>query len=153
MNSAAAVAIFSGNSDSCFCARHRRSRFQRFSNDRVGRFRSRHAAGRREQVPEPATELGLVDAGLIVAVRRGNFSTLDALGGITPPPRGLLLGLQLEKMCPLLGGHEHHRRVARTHQRNWTVAGLNLVGERTDRVGVVQWFEPHALSMAQIGGS
>ena len=41
----------------------------------------------------------------------------------------------------------------RTHQRNWTVAGLNLVGERTDRVGVVQWFESHDPSMAQIGAS
>jgi hypothetical protein len=64
------------------------------------RFRSRHAAGRREQVREPATELGLVDAGLVIVVLSGSLSLLDALGGVTPPPRGLRFGFQVKKARP-----------------------------------------------------
>ncbi len=99
---------------------------------------------------ETAAELRLVDARTVLAVSRC-LSLLGALGGVTPPPRGLLLGFQREEVCPALGGYEHDRLMARTYQCDWAVARLDLVGERPNRIGVVQWLTPHESSMAQTG--
>jgi hypothetical protein len=101
-------------------------------------------------VRESSTKLCFVNAGLVLAVLR-SLSLFGTLGSVTLPPRGLFFGLQLEKMCPVLSGDEHDRFVARTYECDWTVACLDLVGERADRVGVVQWFTSHDLSMAQVG--
>ena len=49
----------------------------------------------------------------------------------------------------MLGGYEHDGQVTRTHQRNRTVAGFDLVGDWADRVGIVQRFASHDQSMAQ----
>jgi len=97
-----------------------------------------------------AAELRLVDAGPVLAVLRC-LTLLGALGGVTPPPRGLLFRFQREEVCPAFGGYEHDGLVARTYQCDWTAASLDLVGERTDRIRVVQWFATHEPSMAQAG--
>jgi hypothetical protein len=99
---------------------------------------------------ESLAELCFVNAGLVLTVLSG-ISVLGALGSVTSPPRGLFLGLQLEKMCPVLGGDEHDRHMARTYEYDWTIARFYLIGEGADRIGVVQWLTSHTQSMAQVG--
>jgi len=83
------------------------------------------------------------------ASRSSGASLLGALGGVTPPPGRLLLRCRPEKVCQRSADTSTTGWWPRAHQCDWTVAGLDLVGERADRV-VVQWFTAEA-SMTQAG--
>ena len=77
---------------------------------------------------EAPAELGFVEAGAFFLVIRW-LTGCGTLGGVTAPPSRGLLGLQLVEMLPLLGGHQDNRKVPRPHERDWAVAGLDIVSD------------------------
>ena len=132
MNSATAVATFSG----------RRESWLAHADVRQGAGASQHrsrGSGTTEQVSESAPELLLVNARLVLALVSALACGVTAFSSITTPPCRRLRRLQFVQALPLLGGDQDYRAMARPDQSDRPVASLHFAGDCLQVLGVADW--------------
>jgi len=136
MNSATAVATFSG----------RRESWLAHADVRQGAGASQHrsrGSGTTEQVSESAPELLLVNARLVLALVSALACGMASFSSITPPPCRRLRRLQFVQALPLLGGDQDYRAMARPDQSDRPVASLHFAGDCLQVLGVADWLLFH----------